>query len=59
MQPSDRWLLAIALVLVDLLIFALPLTGLAAAWVLIARPPRFREWVERLYEDDGGSEDPA
>ena len=31
MKPSDRWLLAIALVLVDLLIFAAPLTGLAAA----------------------------
>ena len=53
MQPSDRWILAVALVLVDLVIFFLPLTGLAAAWVLIARPPRFREWVERLYEDGG------
>jgi hypothetical protein len=52
MKPSDRWLLAIALVLVDLLIFAVPLTGLAAAWVLIARPPQFREWVLRLYEAD-------
>jgi hypothetical protein len=52
MKPSDRWLLAIALVLVDLLIFAVPLTGLAAAWVLIARPPQFREWVLRRYEAD-------
>lgn len=52
MKLSDRWLLAIALVLVDLLIFALPLTGLAAAWILIARPPQVREWVQRLYEAD-------
>ena len=50
MKPSDRWLLAIAVVLVDLLIFALPLTGLAIAWVLIARPPQVREWMDRLYE---------
>ena len=57
MQPSDRWLLAIALILVDLLIFAIPLTGLAAAWVLVVRPPWFRGWVDRLYEGDreGGS----
>ena len=53
MRPTDRWLLAIALVLADLLIFAIPLTGLAAAWVLIARPPQFRDWVERLYATDG------
>lgn len=57
MQPSDRWLLAIALVLIDLLIFFVPLTGIAAAWVVIARPPWFRDWVERLYarERDGGA----
>ena len=52
MQPADRWLLAVALVLVDLVIFFLPLTGLAAAWVLVVRPPWFREWVARLYEDE-------
>ena len=52
MQPSDRWLLAVALILIDLVIFFLPLTGLAAAWILIARPPWFREWVGRLYEGD-------
>lgn len=51
MKPSDRWLLAVALVLIDLLIFALPLTGLAAAWIIIARPPQVREWVGRLYAD--------
>ena len=29
--------------------FALPLTGLLAAYLILARPPWFREWVERLY----------
>lgn len=50
MTDTERISLAIAIVLVDLLLFALPLTGLAAAYVLIARPPWFRGWVERLYE---------
>lgn len=51
MQPSERWLLAIALVLVDGLIFVVPVVSLVAAWVLVARPPQFREWVDRMYED--------
>ncbi len=51
MRPADRWLLAIALVLVDLVVFALPLTGLAAAWIILARPPWFRDWLERLYQE--------
>ena len=49
MQASDRWLIAIALVLIDLFIFVAPLTGLLAAYVLIARPPWFKKWVEELY----------
>jgi len=49
MRPSDRWLLAIALVLVDLFVFVVPITGLLAAYVLIARPPWFKAWVDELY----------
>lgn len=49
MRPSDRWLIAIALVLVDLFIFVVPLTGLFAAYALIARPPWFKSWVDELY----------
>ena len=49
MQPSDRWLLAIALVLIDLFVFVVPLTGLLAAYILLARPPWFKSWVEELY----------
>ncbi len=50
MQSSDRWLIAIALVLIDLFIFVAPLTGLCAAYVLIARPAWFKSWVEELYD---------
>ena len=50
MSDTERIALAVAIVLVDLLLFAVPLTGLAAAYILIARPSWFREWVARLYE---------
>lgn len=52
MKRADRWLLAVALVVVDLVLFGVPLTALVLAWALIARPARVREWVDRLYEDD-------
>lgn len=49
MTTNERVLLAVALVLVDLLFFALPITGFFAAYVLLARPPWFLAWVENLY----------
>jgi hypothetical protein len=49
MTSTDRVLLALALVLVDLLIFVLPLTGLLGAYILLARPAWFRRWVGDLY----------
>ena len=49
MSLTERLVLAVAIVLVDLLVFVIPLTGLAAAWLILARPPWFREWVDRLY----------
>jgi hypothetical protein len=49
MSSSERVLLAVAVIAFDLLIFVVPLTGLLAAFILLARPPWFREWVERLY----------
>jgi hypothetical protein len=48
--PGERVLLAVILVVVDLVAFALPLTALLAAYVILARPPWFKEWVRRLYE---------
>jgi hypothetical protein len=50
MSDTERIALAVAIVLVDLLLFAVPLTGLAAAYILIARPSWFRQWAERLYQ---------
>lgn len=50
MTSNDRWMLAIVIVLVDLVLFALPLTGLFAAYVLVARPTWLRTWVTELYD---------
>jgi len=51
MRPTDRWVLALLLVVIDLVIFAIPLTGLFAAYILVIRPPWFRTWVEDLYRN--------
>lgn len=51
MRPADRWLLAATLVIIDLTIFVIPLTGLGAAYILLVRPPWFKRWVEALYTD--------
>jgi hypothetical protein len=50
MTTGERVTIAVAVVLVDLILFALPLTGLLAAYLVLARPPWFRSWVEGLYD---------
>jgi hypothetical protein len=49
MRTVDRWLLAVTLVVIDLAIFVIPLTGLGAAYILLVRPAWFKRWVEELY----------
>ena len=49
MSTAERIGLAVLIVILDVAVFVVPITGLLAAWVLLARPPWFREWVERLY----------
>lgn len=56
MTTSERVVLAVAIVLVDTAVIVIPVTAFVAAWVLVARPPWFREWVERLYGGDRGSQ---
>jgi hypothetical protein len=53
MSTTERIALAVLIVVLDVAVFVLPVTGLLAAWVLLARPPWFREWVERLYRSGG------
>jgi hypothetical protein len=49
MRTSDRVTWALLIVLVDTVAFALPLTALVLAYVVLARPPWFRDWVGQLY----------
>jgi hypothetical protein len=49
MTTAERVTLAVLIVILDVAVFVVPVTGLLAAWVLLARPPWFREWVDRLY----------
>ncbi len=49
MSTHQRVLLAVAVVLIDLTLFVLPLTGLFAAYILLAWPPWFFDCVKELY----------
>lgn len=51
MSRQDVWLIAIALIAVDLLVFVIPVVPLVAAYILIMRPRWFKEFVDDLYED--------
>jgi hypothetical protein len=46
----QRLLLALAIVLVDAALFFVPLAGLFLAYVIVANPPWFREFLRRLDE---------
>lgn len=49
MHIAHRLLLALLIVVVDTAVFAVPLVALLLAYVLLARPGWFRDWVDRLY----------
>jgi hypothetical protein len=51
MTMVQRILIGVGIVVVDLVAFALPLTALLAAYVIIFNPPWFRAFVKRLEEN--------
>jgi len=51
MTSLGRIALASLLVIVDFVTIAIPLCALAAAYVIVVRPPSFLHWVLRLYDD--------
>lgn len=51
MDTSERAIFAVVILLLDVLIFVVPITGLFAAYILLVRPPWFRTWVGQLYKD--------
>lgn len=44
-----RLLLALLVLMTDALFFIVPLAALFLAYVIIARPSWFKEWVNQLY----------
>jgi hypothetical protein len=51
MRLAERLVWALLIVIVDAAAFALPLAALVLAYVLLARPRWFRDWVEQLYRE--------
>ncbi len=49
MKLADRALIATTILAVDFVSFAVPLTALAAAWVVLVRPAWFLRLVDALY----------
>lgn len=52
MNQGERILLITIIILVDMLIFMLPISALFAGYILWFRPLWFREWIDRLYNSD-------
>lgn len=50
MRLADRVLIAVTVLVVDLVAFAVPLTALVVAVVIVARPAWFLRLVESLYD---------
>ena len=50
---SERtiWLIAIGVVVFDLAVFMVPIVPLFVAYVLLARPPWFKTFVDDLYDE--------
>jgi hypothetical protein len=51
MRLADRVVWALLIVVVDTATFAVPLSAFLLAYVLLARPPWFRDWVEQVYRE--------
>jgi hypothetical protein len=51
MRLAERLVWALLIVVVDTAAFAVPLAALLLAYVLLARPPWFRDWAEQLYRE--------
>jgi len=49
MSEQKIWLIAAAIIVIDLAIFMLPIIPIVAAYVLIARPPWFKSFIDDVY----------
>lgn len=47
----NRLFLSVVILLVDAVVFFVPLAALFAAYLLLWRPVWFKNWIDQLYED--------
>lgn len=52
MSAGDRWALIGALLILEIVLFFLPVGTMFAVFVLLSRPVWFRDWVLRLYAEE-------
>lgn len=45
------WLIAVGLIVLDLALFMVPIVPFLVAYILVVRPPWFKDFVDRLYEE--------
>jgi hypothetical protein len=48
MSFGQRILLSVGILLIDLIVFFLPLTALFLVYVILVNPPWFREFLQKL-----------
>jgi hypothetical protein len=51
MTLAQRLIVAALILLIDFLAFAVPLMAIVMAYVIVARPARFLQWVLLVYDD--------
>jgi len=51
MPTYKRVLIAVAILLIDIVIFIVPLIAAFAAYIIVMRPPWFKKWIDQLYSD--------
>lgn len=49
MSEANVWLIAVAIIVVDLVVFMIPIVPIVAAYILIARPPWFKTFIDDVY----------
>ena len=52
MSERTIWLIAVGLIVLDLALFMVLVVPFLAAYVLVARPPWFKAFVDDLYAGD-------
>lgn len=59
MSMTNRLLIALGILVVDLVFFVLPLTALFLGYIIVTNPPWFRDFLNGLDRQNGNPDRPA